>query len=198
MTGRRRVGVFGGAFDPPHIGHLVVAQDVIERLDLDSLVVVPTARPVHRETMLPGRLRLELAEVAFASADRVEVSAIEFERDAPSYMVDTLEELKRQHPDAEWWLVIGSDQYAAFDTWKDPDRVLQLSRLGVMQRGGEDIKPDPRYPYEEVEVTRIDLSAQVVRQRMALGQSIRYLVPEPVFRALESNSERLIGSREVC
>jgi len=198
MTGRRRVGVFGGAFDPPHIGHLVVAQDVIDRLELDSLVVVPTARPAHRETMLPGRLRLELAEIAFADADRVEVSAIEFEREGPSYMMDTLEELSRRHPTADWWLVIGSDQYAAFDTWKDPERVLELSRLAVMQRGGEEIKPDPRYPFEEVKVTRIDLSAEAVRQRMALGQSIRYLVPEPVFRALESNSERLIGSIEVC
>lgn len=198
MTDLRRVGVFGGAFDPPHIGHLVVAQDVIESLSLDTLVVVPTARPVHRGTTLPGPLRLELAELAFAGDDRVEVSAIEFDRDGPSYMVDTLEELTIRQPTAGWWLVIGSDQYAAFDTWKNPERVLELSRLAVMRRSGDEIKPDPRYPYEEVEVTRIDLSAEAVRQRMALGQSIRYLVPEPVFRALESNPERSIGSIEVC
>ena len=198
MTGRRRIGVFGGAFDPPHIGHLVVAHDVIERLSLDTLVVVPTGRPVHRETTLPGPLRLKLVELAFAGAERVEVSAIEFDRNGPSYMVDTLEELSRKRPDADWCLVIGSDQYAAFDTWKNPERILELSRLAVMQRGGEAIKPDPRYPFEEVKVTRIDLSAEAVRERMALGQSIRYLVPEPVFRALESNSERLIGSIEVC
>jgi nicotinate-nucleotide adenylyltransferase len=198
MTERRRIGVFGGAFDPPHIGHLVVAQDVLERLNLDRLIVVPTARPVHRETALPGRLRLELTESAFADADRIDVSGIEFEGDRPSYMVETLETLCRREVAADLWLIIGSDQYTVFETWKEPERILELAQLAVMQRGEDVIKPDPRFPYEAVDVTRIDVSGEAIRRRIALGQSIRYLVPESVFATLESNLEHVTGPIEAC
>ena len=198
MTGRRRIGVFGGAFDPPHIGHLVVAQDVLERLNLDRLIVVPTARPVHRETTLPARLRLDLTESAFADSDRIAVSDIEFESERPSYMVETLETLSRREGAVDLCLIIGSDQYAVFETWNEPGRILELAQLAVMQRGEDLIKPDPRFPFEAVDVTRIDVSGQAIRRRIALGQSIRYLVPESVFAALGSNSKHVIGSIEAC
>ena len=123
MTGRRRIGVFGGAFDPPHIGHRVVAQDVLERLNLDQLLVVPTAHPVHRDTVLPAGLRFELTESAFADADRIDVSDVEFENDRPSYMVETLESIRGREEGVDLWLIIGSDQYAVFETWNEPERI---------------------------------------------------------------------------
>ena len=198
MTERRRIGVFGGAFDPPHIGHRVVAQDVLERLRLDRLIVVPTASPVHRDTSLPARLRLALARSAFADSDRIEVSDIEFEHEGPSYMVETLEKIRRGEGTADLWLIIGSDQYAVFETWHEPGRILELARLAVMTRGEDVIVPDPRFPYESVEVTRIDVSGEAIRRRIGSGQSIRYLVPESVFAALESNLEHVTGSTEAC
>ena len=198
MTGRRRIGVFGGAFDPPHIGHRVVAQDVLERLHLDQLLVVPTAHPVHRETSLSAGLRLELTRVAFADADRIDVSDIEFENDRPSYMVETLESIRDRQGAADLWLIIGSDQYAVFETWNEPERILELAQLAVMKRGEDTIQPDPRFPYTSVDVTRIDVSGQAIRRRIALGQSIKYLVPESVFAGIESNLEHVTGSIEAC
>ena len=198
MTGRRRIGVFGGAFDPPHIGHRVVAQDVLERLNLDQLLVVPTAHPVHRETVLPAGLRLELTESAFADADRIDVSDVEFESDRPSYMVETLELIRSREGAVDLWLIVGSDQYTVFETWNEPERILELAQLAVMRRGEDTIQPDPRFPYTSVDVTRIDVSGEAIRRRIALGLSIRYLVPDSVFAGIESNLEHVTGSIEAC
>ena len=193
MSQRRRIGVFGGAFDPPHIGHRIVAQDVHDRLDLERLIVVPTFRPPHRDTTFPGKLRLELARLAFADADGIEVSDIEFERGGVSYMVDTLEHIGRQADSADLWLVIGSDQYAAFETWHQPDRILELAHLAVMKRGDDMIEVDQRFPFQVVDVTRIDVSGERIRRRLSKGQSVRYLVPESVNRAIETEKEHVTG-----
>jgi nicotinate-nucleotide adenylyltransferase len=121
-----RIGVFGGQFDPPHVGHLIVCQEARYRLALDRLLVVPAGTPAHRappET--PAELRLRLAEAAFAGEPRTEVSRIELERPGPSYTVDTLEALAGE---GELYLILGADQYATFERWREPDRIRRLAR----------------------------------------------------------------------
>lgn len=172
-----RVGIFGGTFDPPHIGHLVVTQDVLERLQLDLLVVVPAGLPPHREAVFDGETRLELVRRAFEGDERVRVSDVEMRREGPSWTVDTLEWARRELGPDVLFLIVGADQLRSFGGWKDPQRILDLARLVVMTRPGEELEGS-RIPHEIVEVTRVDLSSTRVRQRLEEGRSIRYLVPE--------------------
>ncbi len=172
-----RIGILGGTFDPPHVGHLVVAQDVIDRLELDRLLVVPAARPPHREAVLDAVTRYELARKAFEGDDRIEVSDVELNRNGPSWTVDTLEWARREVRPDVLYLVVGADQLRAFGEWKEPERILGLARLAVMTRPGEEIGRT-EVPHEIIEVTRVDLSSTRIRQRLEEGRSIRYMVPE--------------------
>lgn len=186
MSGR--LGVLGGTFDPPHLGHLVVAQDVIEALELDRLLVVPAGDPPHREAVLPARLRLELVRTAFRGDGRVEVSDLELRRDGPSYTVDTLEELDRADSPDELWCVIGVDQLRELHEWHEPERLGRVARLAVMSRAGERPAPDDtplEVTFRTVEVTRVDLSSTRIRERLRQGRTVRYLVPERIRERLE-------------
>lgn len=173
------IGVFGGTFDPPHVGHLVVAQDVLEHLELDRLVVVPAARPPHREAVLDPDTRLELVRHAFEGDDRIHVSDVELRREGPSWTVDTLEWARRElRPDA-LFLIVGADQLRSFAGWREPERILRLARLAVMTRPGEELLGSD-VPHEIIEVTRVDLSSTQIRGRLEEGRSIRYMVPERI------------------
>lgn len=180
---RESIGVLGGTFDPPHIGHAIVARDLLEGIPLDRLLVIPAFEPPHRETVLPAAVRLDLVRRLFAGVEGVEVSDLEFRRGGPSYTIDTLEELRERYPDADLTLILGADQFAVFDTWKDWVRIPDLARIAVMRReGGTLALPDGVDPiaYIAVHVTRIDISASRIRDRLARGASIRFLVPEPI------------------
>lgn len=178
-----RLGVLGGTFDPPHVGHAIVAQDVVEGLELDRLLVVPAPDPPHRSFELAARTRLDLVRRLFDGAPRIEVSDLEYRREGPSYTVRTLEALRERHPDAELFLVIGADQFAVLDTWHEYGRLPRLARIAVMHREGETPGPpdgmDP-IEYIAVHVTRIDLSASRIRERLRAGKPIRFLVPESI------------------
>lgn len=185
---RGRIGIFGGTFDPPHIGHLIVAQDVWERVGLDRLIFIPAAVPPHKggTTISPAPLRLEMLEAAVGDDPRFEVSDLELHRRGPSYTVDTLRELGGRYPDAELYFILGVDQYLGFPAWRAPEEIVRRARLLVMTRDGE--RPevdDDRFPYQLVEVTRIDLSATEIRRRIGVGESVRYLVPAPVLEVIE-------------
>lgn len=198
MTGRR-IGVFGGAFDPPHIGHLVAAQDVFETLQLDLLLVIPSARPPHREAALEARDRLSLARTAFEGDARIEVSDIELRRSGPSWTVDTLREIRNRWNPRELVLVIGADQYRTFDSWRDPEAILELAELAVMPREGVSPEQDPRFPFVEAPVTRVDVSSTGVRDRLSKGLTVRYLVPGSIRERLERIwLESGIGPTEVA
>lgn len=179
-----RVGIFGGTFDPPHIGHLVVTQDALERLELDRLIVVPAGTPPHREAVLEAETRLELVRLAFEGDGRIRVSDVELRREGPSWTVDTLEWARRELDPEVLFLIVGADQLRSFKSWKEPDRILGLARLAVMTRPGEELGGTD-VPHEVIEVTRVDLSSTQVRRRLEEGRSIRYMVPERIRLAVE-------------
>lgn len=188
VKGAERIGLFGGTFDPPHIGHAIVAQDLVEGLALDRLLVVPSPRPPHRAAVLDPEVRASLVERMFRDLDTVEVTRIEFGREGPSWTVDTLAAVGREHPGAELVLVIGADQLAAIDTWHRFRELPERATVAVMHREGESpALPDGvgEFPYITVDVTRVDLSASTIRERLGTGRSIRFLVPEPIREEIE-------------
>ena len=184
-----RLGVFGGTFDPPHVGHLIVAQDAALALDLDRVLFAPAGVPPHkRDRMLsPADARLAMTRAAVAGNGRFDVDAVELERgEGPSYTVDTLRALAERHPDAELWLLIGRDQWAEFATWREPEDVMRLASVGVLSRGGNGSGPRPgtHERVRFVDVTRVDVSSTEIRRRVGVGESVRYLVPDAVIEII--------------
>jgi nicotinate-nucleotide adenylyltransferase len=178
-----RLAILGGTFDPPHIGHAIIAQDLVEELELDRLLVIPAAAPPHRTAELPPDVRFELTSCLFRDAPRIEVMDLELRRLGPSYTVDTLTEIRRTRSPARLFCIIGADQLRVIDTWKDYRRLPDLAEIAVMRREGE----EPKLPtsagsiaYITVHVTRIDVSGSRVRDRLGENRSIRYLVPETI------------------
>jgi nicotinate-nucleotide adenylyltransferase len=196
------VGVFGGTFDPPHVGHLIVAQDAALALELDRILFVPAGSPPHKldAAVTDAALRAEMLQLAIGDDRRFAVDAVELERPGPSFTVETLRLLRERVPAAGWTLFMGADQYAEFGTWREPDQIRRLARIAVLTRSGAAL-PQPVDPgagpaqgrvagrggvtaiadgIVQVDVTRIDISATEIRRRVAAGQPIRYLVPAAV------------------
>ncbi|MXW67164.1 MAG: nicotinate (nicotinamide) nucleotide adenylyltransferase [Gemmatimonadales bacterium] len=187
-AGGRRTGILGGSFDPPHVGHVSVAGELIEALQLDRLLVIPARDPPHREVTLPADVRLDLTRRAFADVPGIEVSPMEIERAGPSYTVDTLEALARRFPTDRLVLAMGADQFASIHRWERWRRLPELARIAVMPRDGRDPAPSPEsLPIEYVvaSVTRVDISASRIRQRLEEGHSVHLLVPETIRHDVE-------------
>jgi nicotinate-nucleotide adenylyltransferase len=183
------VGILGGAFNPPHIGHLVCAQEAFTQLELDTVEFVPTARPPHREIEHdPGpEVRLEMCELAVAGDDRFSVSRIELDREGPSYTVDTLRQLSEERDD-ELFLLLGADQAERLPTWHEPQAVLELTTVCAFERVGYSrnaiviklarLKGAERLRFLEMPLMQVSSSA--LRRRVAHGIPIRYMVQEAV------------------
>lgn len=192
---RERVGILGGAFNPPHLGHLWLAQEAHARLGLDRVLLVPFGQAPHRVLEAdPGRdERLQLARLAVGGDERLGVSSIEVDRPGPSYMADTLRLLRETTPDADPTLILGADQAMQLRTWHDPERVLELARLAVADREGVD-RDDVAAALDGLAgadaidgfaLPRIEISSTLVRERAAAGLPIRYLVPDAVADRIE-------------
>lgn len=189
-----RLGVYGGSFDPPHLGHLVAASDACEALGLDRVLWIPAAEhPLKPALAAPAALRLEMVRAAVADDPRFEASDLELARPGPSYTVDTLRALSERHPGAALFLLAGADLLGELPRWRDTGEVLRLATLAVLTRAGDALPPEPPFRAVGVEVTRVDVSATLVRRRAAAGRTIRYLVPEGVRRVVER--ERLYRDR---
>ncbi len=172
-----RLGVFGGTFDPPHVGHLIVASDAFDVLRLDRLLFIPSAQPPHKSGLhATPEQRLALTRAAIADDDRFEVDALELQRTGASYTADTLRILRNRYPDAELFLLVGADAAREMHTWHQPEVVADLARVAVMSREGDD--EDFGDGLMPVRVTRIDVSSTDIRERVRDGRSIRYFVRE--------------------
>jgi nicotinate-nucleotide adenylyltransferase len=136
------VAVFGGAFDPPHIGHIALVRAALEHFAFERVLVVPAGDPPHKEVVTPAEIRAHLAELAFAGIAEVEISSLELEPGGPRYTVDTLLRLRESYEDL--MLLVGADQFAGFLRWREPDRILELASLAVASRpgfGDEELRP---------------------------------------------------------
>ena len=185
-----RIGVFGGTFNPPHLGHLVCAQEAYVQLGLDRVMLIPVFTPPHKPLEEePGpEHRLELCRLAVAGDARLAVSDLETSRPRPSYTVDTLEELHANEPDTELFLILGGDVAAGLTRWRSPERVLTLATPVVANRRGT---PRARATAALSEVPGggrakffsmpwIGVSSTMIRRRVRARQPIRYLVPDGV------------------
>jgi nicotinate-nucleotide adenylyltransferase len=180
----------GGTFNPPHLGHLVCAQEAYVQLELDRVMLIPARIPPHKPVDdEPGaEHRLELCRLAVAGDERFTVSDLETTRPGPSYTVDTLQELHATQPDSELFLIVGGDVAAGFPLWHQPERVLSLARLAVAKRRGtararvdQALAGIPGGERTEFfRMPRIGISSTLVRRRVRGGEPIRYLVPDAV------------------
>lgn len=192
------LGVLGGTFDPIHHGHLAVAEDVRETLGLERLVLIPAAQPPHKpgRRIAPPAHRLAMVELAVAGNPALSVSAVEVERGGDSFTVDTLEELTAAG-ERDLWFILSSEALAGFGAWRDPERILQLARLAVVQRPqspaiGRDWAA-AQFPGRANRIRflpgpLLPISGSVVRRRVAAGRSIRYLVPDAVARYIADHA----------
>ncbi|HET9251465.1 MAG TPA: nicotinate-nucleotide adenylyltransferase [Candidatus Eisenbacteria bacterium] len=183
----RRVGVFGGSFDPVHAGHLIMAEYAADRLRLDEVAFVPAALPAHK----PGRAlaafahRCAMIRSAIRGNSRLTVSTIEGERGGVSFTADTLETMARKGTSLTF--ILGEDSLAEFHTWRDPDRIVRLSRLAVVPRGNgtqprrrSRLRAAWKRRIVTLDPPRIDISSTEIRRRLRAGRSVRYWVPDPV------------------
>ncbi len=179
------VGVFGGTFNPPHCGHLIVAESVRDTLRLDSVLFIPAAQSPHKgvQSLAPARDRLEMTRLAVAGNSGFEVSDLEMQRGGTSYTVDTLREVALLRPGSKLKLLIGADNLFDFGGWKSPADILELADLVVLTRPGFDPPPQRSGLLERasvVTVPQVGISGTDVRRRVKFNKSIRYMVPAPV------------------
>jgi nicotinate-nucleotide adenylyltransferase len=186
-----RVGLLGGTFNPPHIGHLVCAQEAFSQLELDRVVLVPVHSPPHKEIEVdPGvEHRVELCRRAVAGDERLEVSTIESDVPGRSYTVDTLRRLNERSPEDQLTFILGGDQACDLRAWREPEGVLELAELGIAEReavqqadicsrldGLRGVPERLRF----FDMPRLDISSSLIRRRVAAGLPVRYLVPDAV------------------
>jgi len=185
----RRLGVFGGTFDPPHNGHLSVARDVADALDLDEVLWVVARRSPHKPDapLASDAVRLELCQAAIAEEPRFRACDLELRRPAPSFTIDTLRDLRVEEADAEYFLILGIDQYRSFDRWRDPDEIRELVTLTVLDREGASVTMDdlPEGTLS-LPVARVDISSTEVRERIRADVDIADVVPLGVRDVIEA------------
>jgi len=192
-----RVGILGGTFNPPHIAHLVCAQEARAQLGLDLVALVPAREPPHKEIAAdPGaEVRLDLCRLAAAGDDGVEVWREELDRPGPSYTVDTLRELSDARPKDDLTLIVGADMARELPSWREPEELVLLARLAVAERADlarEELAAalaplDAPQPIEFFDMPRLDVSSTMIRRRVAEGRPIRHLVPDAVAERIASD-----------
>jgi nicotinate-nucleotide adenylyltransferase len=191
QAGSPRIGVFGGTFDPPHLGHLVVAVNVRYELALDRVLFVVANEPwqkVGDRTVSPAEQRLALVEAAVRDVEGLEASRIELDRGGPSYSADTLTELHDLEPDAELFLILGRDAAHGVPTWERADEIGPLATLVVVDRPGADGGPLPEeYRWVRVEAPRLEVSSTDLRARVAEGRPLDFLLPDGVVAAIRES-----------
>jgi nicotinate-nucleotide adenylyltransferase len=186
----RSVGVLGGAFNPPHLAHLLLAQEAVHDLGLDEMILVPTGIAPHKRIEPePGPdVRLEMARLAIEGVDRMSVSDVEVRREGPSFAFRTLELLADALPGSELTFVMGADVAAGLERWKRPERVIELARLAIAERPGFDrsevdemlARLGAAERAERIELPALGVSSSVIRRRIAADEPIRWLVPDLV------------------
>lgn len=196
------IGVLGSAFNPPHLGHLALAQEALWQLGLSEVVLVPTGQAPHKRIADdPGKeIRLAMTRLAASEDARFTVSTVEVERDGPSYTSETLERLAEEREDTDLVFLMGADAAVGLESWHQPERVVEGARLAIARRAGVSEAEvaavlrslDALDRATMLEMPQFGVSSSAVRERAASGRPLRYLVAEPVARFIE---ERGVYSR---
>ena len=192
-----RIGVFGGTFDPIHVAHLAVAEDCRAQLALDELLFVPTGHPPHKQGRQISSVvdRVAMVELAIADNPRFSLSRVDVDRPGLSYTVDTLRDLRLERgPDVDFFFIVGGDSLRELGSWRNPDQIFEECQVVAVNRPGyptddltmlERAAPRSRGRVIQLMVPELAIAASDLRRRVATGQSIRYLVPDSVWRYIE-------------
>jgi nicotinate-nucleotide adenylyltransferase len=196
LAERAAIGVLGSAFNPPHLGHLALAQEALWQLGLEEVILVPTGHAPHKRIVEdPGReVRMEMARLAAAADSRFSVSSLEVDREGPSYTYETLEALAEERADRKLVFVMGADAAVGLESWREPARVVELASLAVARREGvsdAEVAATMRSLGCEdgatmLEMPQFGVSSSAVRERARQGRPLRYLVPDPVAELIEA------------
>ena len=194
-----RIGILGGTFDPPHIGHLILAEYTMEALDLDEVLFVPAGSHPFKgdDTRTPIRHRLDMIQLAIVGNRRFRISLVDVNREGPHYSADTVKILQDEYPDAQLYFVMGGDNLRDLPTWTRAEELYKRCRLAVMRRTDENISPDmhdeilpglsDKVDIVDTPLLSIWLSSTHVIERLREGQSVRYLVPDNVLEYIRIN-----------
>ena len=187
----RRIGLFGGTFDPPHVGHLVTAVNVHHALSLDVVIMMVANIPWQKEgtrDITGADDRLAMVSAAVEDVPGLVPGRHELDLGGHSYTADTLAAVQAEHPDAELFTIVGDDAAAKLHTWERSDEVIERSRLVVVDRPGAPVDLDPAVDWIRVEVPRLDVSSTDLRERIADGRPLDYLVTRPTLRVIADRS----------
>ncbi|CAN5469728.1 nicotinate-nucleotide adenylyltransferase [soil metagenome] len=177
-----RLGILGGSFDPPHLGHLIPAIDAAETLGLDVLRLVPAWEQPFKigRATATAEQRLEMTHRLVRGVPGFAVDRSEIDRGGLSYTVDTVSQMAAANPTAELVLLLGADAYALFEQWREPERIRALASIAVLQRGGDDAPSQGAHPVQVLKTRRVDISSTELRARVADGRTIRGFTPDAV------------------
>ena len=188
----KKVGILGGTFNPPHIGHLMMANEAYHTLQLDEVRFMPNAIPPHKEADgATDEQRQKMVELAIEDVPYFALELFELERGGLSYTCDTMEALTKREPDVEFYFIIGGDSIDSLHKWYCIDKLVQYVQFVGLNRPGSNSKTD--YPIKMIDAPEIDLSSMLLRKRLASGGTVRYLIPEQVEAFIRK--EGLYGSR---
>ncbi|MFD0896173.1 nicotinate-nucleotide adenylyltransferase [Loigolactobacillus binensis] len=182
---KKQVGIMGGTFNPPHLGHLVMAEAVGSQLGLEKVLFMPDAQPPHHHAKhtIAAKHRLAMVERAIDGNSHFGLERAEIDRGGISYTYDTMVSLKQQHPDTDYYFIIGADMVADLPTWHRIDELIKLVQFVGVKR--PEFPATSRYPILWVDAPLLDISSSLIRQRVSQGCSVRYLVPDAVLDYIE-------------
>jgi len=184
MNPLRKIGLYGGTFDPIHHGHLILAREALEMLGLDRVVFIPAGVSPHKlaRPPAPARARCEMLAASIAGEESFAWDDCEIRRSGPSYAIDTVRGIQARHPEAALFFFIGEDNLAALDTWKEITALRQAVQFVVFSRSAV----PPNHPFPSI-LRRVDISSTDIRNRIATGRSVRYLLPEAACAILSTH-----------
>ncbi|MCP4584028.1 MAG: nicotinate-nucleotide adenylyltransferase [candidate division Zixibacteria bacterium] len=184
-----KLGILGGTFDPPHIGHLILAQAALENLKLDKIIFIPAANQPQKQLQQVSSvaIRLKMLKLALGNEEQFEISEIEISRDGLSYTCDTVDELKDMYPKAALYLIIGGDNISEIETWKKPEDIFTKANVAAALR--PEFKSIGTYmnKIKIIDMPQVDISSTLIRKNVKDGKSIKYLVPERVENYISAN-----------
>ncbi|MFD1038549.1 nicotinate-nucleotide adenylyltransferase [Virgibacillus byunsanensis] len=174
-----RVGILGGTFDPPHIGHLIIAEEVRIALSLDEVWFIPSNEPPHKDkATIVANERFAMLQVAIENNSAFNVNSIEMDRLGKSYTFDTMKLLREKHPGIEFYFIIGADMVEFLPRWQNISDLVQMVTFVGVERPGYRLETD--FPVKQVEIPSIEISSTVLRERLRNNQSVKYLIPQSV------------------